>query len=204
MGNGQSWFSIAPLDVNDPSIPVTQGQGKLQIWGPIKKTFWKPTGLGDPFFRIPRTVNGQYIHCKCENISEFMRGTETFWASVLSGKVIPACWDDREISTDPITLKYHFNPYSITEIMKGVKYSGDNDIPTFSLYLNHPDFAIFSMSNKGITGIPGAISSAAGMASMFSFKGGHRKRVPVSSRRRSKPGTVRSQALNSRRRRHKR
>jgi len=154
MGNGQSWFSIAPLDVNDPSIPVTQGQGKLQIWGPIKKTFWKPTGLGDPFFRIPRTVNGQYIHCKCENISEFMRGTETFWASVLSGKVIPACWDDREISTDPITLKYHFNPYSITEIMKGVKYSGDNDIPTFSLYLNHPDFAIFSMSNKGITGIP--------------------------------------------------
>ena len=104
-------------------------------------------------------------------------------------------------------MKYYFNPYSMKDIMKGVRYGGDDDIPTFSLYLNHPDFAIFSASNKGIVGLPGALSSAAGIASMFSFGpkgGGHRKRAPLSSRRRSKPVTVRSQALNSSRRLHRR
>jgi hypothetical protein len=210
MGNGQSWFQVLPpLDINDPSIPIKQGQGKLQIWGPIKKTFWTPTGVGDPFFRIPNTVNGQYVHCKCANIGEFMRGTETFWSSVLSGRVIPACWEDREISTDPTTLKYHFNPYSFKNaFLKPVQSTGDDDIPTYSLYLNHPDFAAFSVSNRGMLGVPEALTKAAGFMSMFSVKssvsGGHRKRAPSSSRRLRRPTTVRSQALNSRRRRHTR
>lgn len=203
MGNGQSWFQVLPpLDINDPSIPIKQGQGKLQIWGPIKKTFWKPTGFGDPFFRIPNTINGQYVHCKCANIGEFMRGTETFWTSVLSGRVIPACWEDREISTDPTTLKYYFNPYSFKNaFIKPVQVTGNNDIPTYSLYLNHPDFAAFSVSNQGL---PGAAAGVMGFLSGFIPKGGHRKRTPDSSRRLSKPRAVRSQALNSRRRRHKR
>jgi hypothetical protein len=134
-----------------------------------------------------------------------MRGTETFWANVLSGRVIPACWEDREISTDPTTLKYYFNPYSFKNaLLKQVQINGDNDIPTYSLYLNHPDFAVFSVSDNGIMGIPGAIKSVSSFASMFSLNGGHRKRLPSHSRRRKRPKTVRSQALNSSRRLHKR
>jgi len=174
-----------------------------------KNIFKNYFGVTD--FNPPRSVTNPRTHepvnilCECREIPRYLwidigqmegstgrtRRLNPIAKDILNGNIKPACW--QHINDDKYSIKYNFKAF--------YDYAKDpHGGAKIMLSLGAATY------NNTATGQLGPIGFAVGpLFSLFGTKrGGHRKRAPSSSRRLRRPTTVRSQALNSRRRRHTR
>ena len=212
-----SWVSVeedvnnGPDIISDSSITSQKLEGAAEQWDGYRKTFIK-NYFGINEFIPPRSVTNPTtrepvkILCECRDIPTFMwidigkldganahsRKLNPIAKNILNGSINPACWEEKGVENYSIKYKlkafYDYakdpNGGSVLMLSPGGKAKYNNVAP-----LSIGPFSFFTGS----------------IFSLFGAKrGGHRKRTPDSSRRLSKPRAVRSQALNSRRRRHKR
>ena len=211
-----SWVSVeqpvnnGPDIISDSSITTQKLEGGAEQWDGYRKTFIK-NYLGITEFNPPRSVTNPTTHepvnilCECREIPTYLwidigqmegatahsRRLNPIAKNILNGSIKPACWENK--NDNKYSIQYKFKAF--------YDYAKDpRGGATVTLSLGAAKY------NNTATGQLGPIGFAVGpLFSLFGAKrGGHRKRAPRSSRTRSKPTTVRSQVLNSRRRRHTR
>ena len=107
-----------------PDIKKIPGKGSGEIWGKYPKIYSKVLGFDSILFTPPQYlyVDDVRILCKCEDIRKRFYGSEgdggdkLLKLKILSGEIIPACWED----------------YGSLKNIWGDK--------TFDVYVKHPQF----------------------------------------------------------------